>query len=266
MVDPKMACLSYGAQVLWLLGYPDQALKRSQDALALAQQVSHPYGLVFALGTMAGLHVARREGPATQERAEAMIALSREQGFPQYAALGTLLRGGALAEQGQSEEGIRHMRQGIAASKATGAELGMPAWLVLLAAAHGGAGQAEEGLTLLTEAEAAMRRNRERLYEAELYRVKGELTLKQSGVQRLESRVQKEAEECFHQALDIACRQSAKSLELRAVMSLSRLWQQQGNKKNEACQMLAEIYSWFTEGFDTPDLQTARALLHELGG
>ncbi|HEV8718279.1 MAG TPA: AAA family ATPase [Candidatus Binatia bacterium] len=288
ILNPKIVCLSYAAQVLWFLGYPDQAVKQSPDALALAQQASHPYGLVLALGNAAGVHIGRREGRAAQERAEAMIALAQEQGFPQYVALGTLIRGEALAEQGQREEGIRQMQQGLAASKATGAELGLPAWLVLLAAAHGQVGQAEEGLTLLAEAEAAMGHKGERVYEAELYRVKGELLLNAERIVNGKVRPKRndefkktlasvdghrssviihrsaeaEAEACFHQARAIARRQSAKSLELRAAMSLGRLWQQQG-RKAEARRMLAEIYGWFTEGFDTPDLQEARALLEE---
>jgi len=252
MVDPKMACLSYDAQVLWFLGYPDQAVEHSHAALALAQQASHPYGLVFALGDVAGVHIGRREGKAAQERAEAMIALAQEQGFPQYVALGTLIRGVALAEQGRREEGIRQLQQGLATSKATGAELGLPAWLILLAAAHGRVGQVEEGLTLLAEAEAAVDRKGERIYEAELHRVKGELLLnaerlangketrpklndelKTSSVHRSSFRIQhpaEEAEACFRQAIATARRQSAKSLELRAVMGLSRLWHQEGRK------------------------------------
>ncbi len=154
------------------------------------------------------------------------------------------------------------MRQGLDAQRATGAEVGRPCLLALLAEAYGKVGQAEEGFAVLAEALAIVHKNGERWYEAELYRLKGELTLAQSSVQSLESRV-KEAEECFHKAIEIAHRQQAKSLELRAVMSVSRLWQQQG-KKDEARQMLAEIYGWFTEGFDTKDLQEAKALLEEL--
>ncbi len=133
----------------------------------------------------------------------------------------------------------------------------------MLAEAYGKAGQAEEGLVALAEALTVVDKSGERFCEAELYRLRGELTLAQSRVQRLESSVQKEAEACFHKAIEIARRQQAKSLELRAVMSLSRLWQQQV-KKSEAHQLLSEIYSWFTEGFDTRDLQEAKALLEEL--
>ncbi|MBI3304256.1 MAG: AAA family ATPase [Deltaproteobacteria bacterium] len=262
--DPGLSCLCYESWTLWLLGYPDQALKRSHESLRLAQELSHPWSLAVALGSAFCLHQFRREVQAVQERAEAMITLCSEEGFPTWLAAGTLWRGWVLAEQGQAEEGIAQMRQGIAAIRATGAELARPYNLALLAEAYGKVGQAEEGLTLLAEALDLVHKTGERNYEAELYRLKGELTLAQSRVQRLGSRVQKEAEECFRQAIDIARRQSAKSWELRAVISLSRLWQKQG-KKAEARQMLAEIYGWFTEGFDTADLKEAKALLEKLG-
>jgi predicted ATPase len=198
----------------------------------------------------------------------------------------------ALAEQGQGEEGIAQMRQGLTAYHATGAEVWKPYFLALLAEAYGITGQIEEGLTTLAEALDVVNRTGERFYEAELYRMKGELTLAQSSVQSPALRVKKsgqskvksgklqvpstqhptpsiqagaEAEACFHKAIEIARKQQAKSLELRAVMSLSRLWQSQG-KKGKARQMLAEIYNWFTEGFDTKDLQEAKALLEELRG
>jgi len=144
-----------------------------------------------------------------------------------------------------------------------GSELGRPSALTLLAEAYGKAGRTEEGLTLLAEALDLVHKTDARVQEPQLYRLKGELTLKQSSVQSLESSVQKEAEDCFRKAIEITRRQSAKSLELRAVMSLSRLWQSQG-KKEEARQMLAEIYGWFTEGFDTADLQEAKVLLDAL--
>src|SRR5439155_15188099 len=180
-------------------------------------------------------------------RAEAVIALSSEQGFALTLAWGTIYRSGALAEQGQLEEGIAQLRQGLAAYRATGGELARIYYLALLAEAYGRVGQPEEGLSALAEALAAVDTNGERFYEAELYRLRGELTLAQSSVQGLASSVQKEAEECFQKAIEIARKQQAKSLELRAVTSLARLWQSQG-KRNEAHEMLAEIYGWFTEG------------------
>ena len=162
-----------------------------------------------------------------------------------------------LAEQGQSVEGIAQMRQGIAAWRATGAELQLPYYLALLMEAYGKAGQAEEGLRVLAEALTAVHKTGERQHEAELYRLKGELLLKQDIPD------EQEAESCLHQAVDIARQQQAKSLELRAAMSLSRLWQQQG-KRTEAHALLAPIHGWFTEGFDTTDLQEAKALLDAL--
>jgi class 3 adenylate cyclase/predicted ATPase len=260
--DPGVARLSYAAWTLWVLGYPDQALKRIREALTLAQGLSHPYSLAMTLSYAAMLHQFRREGQAAQERAEAAIKLCTEQGIPHYLALGTIWRGWALAEQGQGEEGLSQIRQGLAAWQAMGAELSRPYLLALLAEAYGRGGQVEEGLTVLAEALVMVDKNGERQYEAELYRLKGELTLAQSRVQGLASRV-KEAEGCFLKAIEIARRQQAKSLELRAVMSLSRLWQRQGKRK-EAHRMLAEIYGWFTGGFDTKDLQEAKALLDEL--
>jgi predicted ATPase len=163
--------------------------------------------------------------------------------------------------QGQGEEGIAQIHRGLAACQATGAAVTRPYFLALLAESYGKTEQIEEGLTALAEALAAVDRTGERVFEAELYRLKGELTL-QSSVQSLESKV-KEAEDCFLRAIEIAQKQKAKSLELRAVTSLARLWQSQG-KRNEAHQMLTGICNWFTEGFDTKDLQEAKALLTEL--
>jgi len=203
------------------------------------------------------------------------MTLSTAQGFPQFLAMGTILRSWALAEQGQEEEGITQIRQGLIAWRATGAELERPHFFVLLAETYGKVEQTEEGLTALAEALDVVHKTGERFCEAELYRLKGTLTLKQSGVRSPESEVpstqpptpspqaEAEAEACFQKAIEIARRQSAKSLELRAVMSLSRLWLQQG-KKEDARKLLAETYGWFTEGFDTADLQEAKALLEEL--
>jgi predicted ATPase len=273
MTDPGVICLSYTAWILWHLGYLDQALEKTYETLSLAQKLSHYHSQAMALNHTALHYQLRREGRAVQERAEAAITLSSEQGFPFWAAQGTLFRGWALTEEGRSEEGIIQIRQGLAAWRATGAELVRPYFLALLAEAYGNVGQIEEGLAALADALAQVEETGERFYEAELHRLKGELSLK-SAVRSPQSTVtnprpltpdpQGEAEVCFHQAIAIARRQSAKSLELRAVISLSRLWQQQG-KRQEAHELLAEIYGWFTEGFDTKDLQEAKTLLEELG-
>jgi predicted ATPase len=262
--DPGVFCLSWTTHALWSLGYPDQALKRSQETLALAHEWSHPFSLALALDYATILHQFRRERQTVQERAAAAIALCTEQGFAYYLAWGTVMQGWALAEQGQGEEGIAQMRQSLAALRTTGAELRHPYYLALLADACRKVRQTEEGLTALAEARARVDKTGERWYEAELYRLKGELLRQKAKGKRQRAKTEPEVEACFRQALTIARRQSAKLLELRAVMSLSRLWQNQG-KQDEARQLLAEIYGWFTEGFDTTDLQEAKALLQELG-
>lgn len=212
------------------------------------------------------VHQFRSEGQAAQERAEAAIALSSKQGFAFFSAMGSIERGWALVEQGQREEGITQMDQGLMAYHATGAELYRPYFLALLAAAHAKVGQVEQSLAALVEALALVDKTGARFIEAELYRLKGELLLTQEG-SRLQAvgrrKKPKEAEGCFLRAIEIAQRQQAKSLELRAATSLARFWRQQGKQK-EAHAMLAEIYNWFTEGFDTKDLREARVLLAEL--
>jgi class 3 adenylate cyclase/predicted ATPase len=259
--DQGVFCRADVGWALWYLGYPDQAMRRIQEALTLAQELSHPFSLALALDVASMVHHLRGEGQATQEQAEAAIALATEQGFPFFLAAGTIERGWALAEQGQGGEGIAQIRQGLPAFPAMGMEAYRTYWLALLAEACGKVEQVKEGLTVLAEALAIVDKTGERFYEAELYRLKGQLTLG-SKVKSHKLKVE-EAEACFLKAIEIAQHQQAKSWELRAVMSLARLWQQQG-KKDEARQMLAEIYGWFTEGFDTADLQEAKALLEEL--
>src|SRR5262249_28865752 len=266
--DPGVVCLSYVALALWLLGYPDQALKRIHEALTLAHELSHPFSQALALNFAAVLHQPRREGQATQKRAEAVIALSNKQGFLFRAAWGTILRGWALAEQGQGEEGMAQMRQGLATWDTTGTELARPHCLALLAEAYGKRGQTEEGLALLAEALATVERTGQCVDEARLYRLKGQLMLQKLQRAVLQPvitspQAEAEAEACFLKAIEIARWQQAKSLELSAAMSLSRLWHHQG-KRYEARELLAPIYGWFTEGFDTADLQEAKALLQEL--
>jgi len=263
---------------LWLLGYPDQALKRMPQALRLAEELSHPVNRALALFYAAWFHQYRQEAQVVQERAEACITLCTEQGLP-FSSLATILRGWALAEQGE-EEGIGQIRQGLAVLRAAGSELWRPYHLALLAEAQRKAGQPEEGLTVLAEALATVDSKGERMCEAELYRLKGELLLaqeiknqkskgKSQKLENTDSRPltpdpQGEAEACFLKAIEIARKQQAKSLELRATTSLTRLWQQQG-KKTEAHKLLSDVYNWFTEGFDTKDLQEAKALLESLG-
>jgi TOMM system kinase/cyclase fusion protein len=261
--DPGVCCRMYAARTQWLLGYPDQAVQRSHEALSLAQKIAHPFSLAHALCFVAGIHQFRREGQAVQEQAEAAMALSTEQGFASRLAMGLFLRGWALAEQGQGEEGIAQMRQGLAARHAIGEDVDRAYYLTLLAEVYGRLGQIDEGFALLAEALAAVQHTREHWTEAELCRLKGELLLKQAVGVGLKPATTDEAEACFHQALEVARRQQARSLELRTATSLSRLWQGQG-KRAAAHELLAPIYGWFTEGFDTADLQEAKALLDEL--
>jgi predicted ATPase len=205
-------------------------------------------------------HQLCREEYQTLQRAEAAKALAVEHGLVLFEVVTTSLLGWAVAQQGRDEEGIGQMCEGLAAYRAFG-ELFRPYYLALLAEGYGRVGQVEEGLDALAEALALVNKNEERWYEAELYRLKGQLTLK-SKVESPKSKVE-EAEGCFWKAIEIARRQQAKSLELRATFSLARLWQQQ-EKHYEAHRMLSDVYNWFTEGFDTVDLQEARALLEEL--
>jgi class 3 adenylate cyclase/predicted ATPase len=294
-----VGCLNDMAWVLWLLGYPDQALRRAQEALVMAQEMAHPMTLAEALSYLAWFHQNLRERQTAEERAAALVTLCTEQGFPLWQAEGTIVRGWALTEQGREEEGVTQIRQGLADYRATGAELKLPDCLALLAAVYKNRGQAEEGLKVVIEALARVEKTGGRLWEAELYRLKGQLTLQKfqvsgfkfqvqespkSEVRSSESEVpntqhptpstqaeaEREAEECFLKAIDIARKQQAKSWELRATLSLVRLRQQQAmqsatrDTQHAARNTLSEIYTWFTEGFDTADLKEAKALLENL--
>jgi len=270
--DTGVGCGMYEALALCHLGYPDQALKRAEETLALAQELSHPFTLVFALYYTAFLHRLRREVQAVQERVEASLCIAMERGFALFQAFGTVLRGWALAERGQIEEGIAEMQKGLTAWRDTGAELVLPEFFFSLAEAYGNAGQTKEGLRLVAEALTRVERTGERKFEAELHRLKGELLLSQvaptpggsgQAAEVEADRCCHEAERCFQRALEVAHRQRAKSWELRAAVSLSRLWQSQG-KREESRKLLGETYGWFTEGFDTADLREARALLDAL--
>jgi predicted ATPase len=298
--DPGVICLYYAAWTLWLLGYPDQALKKSHNLLTLAQELSHPLSMALACFGAARVHQFRREEQTVREQTEAVVRLSTEQGLSYSLAVGTLLHGWVLVGQGQEEEGIEQMHQGQTAWEATRTEGGRPYNLALLAEAYGKMGHAEEGLSVLAEALEAMDKTGERWYEAELYRLYGELSLRigEAGTAEKEPENRRRGEsenrsresvssspvprfsgspvlsssarfpvsspeDSFLKAIEIARRQSAKSWELRATVSLVRLWQSQGKKK-QAHKILAEIYGWFTEGFDTKDLQEAKALLEEL--
>jgi len=253
---PRVRCLAVVANVLWCLGYPAQALRQAQEALVLAQELAHHYSLAGTQHYAAYLYHRRREAPEVQAQANALLDLATAQGFPLWVGIGTCLRGWTLAVQGQGEAGLAQLRQGLEAVLAIGSTLSPPYCLVLHAEAAGYAGQVEEGLRLLAEALAAFEASERGDLLAEAYRLQGQFLLCQADAAG--------AEACFQQALTIARRQQAKSWELRAALSLSRLWQRQG-KCQAAHQLLAAVYGWFTEGFDTADLREAKALLDELG-
>jgi predicted ATPase len=270
--DSGVFCRAQVAWDLWLLGYPEQARQRSQEALMLARELAHPQSLAFALLFAAYLQVFLREEQATHELTETLIRLCADQGFLHLLSYGTPAQGWVLAAQGEGEKGIAQIRQGLAALRALGLEINRPTLLAWLAEGYQKEGHTEEGLGTLDEALEVICQNEERWYEAELYRLKGELSLQSRSPQSSVSdprplapdpQAEAEAEGYFLKAIEIARKQQAKSLELRATMSLARLWQQQG-KHHEARNMLSEVYTWFTEGFDTKDLQEAKALLEEL--
>jgi predicted ATPase len=254
--DPGVVCRANAARALWLLGYSEQALARLREALALAHALAHPFSLAWVQCFVAIVSQHRRDVLAVYEHAEAAVVLSTEQGFPLYAAYGTSLRGWALAMQGQEEEGMAQVRQGIAAVRATRAALFVPYFCTMRAEVAHALGHPEEGLQALAEAHTLLEQQEERWWEAEVCRLRGVLLLRQQETPKAE------AEAWLQRALDVARQQQAKSLELRAAMSLGRLWQQQG-KRQEAHDLLAPVYHWFTEGFDTADLQEAKALLEE---
>jgi class 3 adenylate cyclase/predicted ATPase len=260
--DPGLVCMLYKAWTLWHLGYPDQALNTAKEALFLIEELSHPHGLAFGLCYASAVHHYRREAQAVMEMAEKAIALSTEQGFPQWLALGFLFRGWALVQLGQVERGIAQLHQGLQAWKTSGQglESRIFCWL---ADAYGKAGQIDEGLENLSNGLASVNERGGCDGEAELYRLRGVLLIQKAEAEKQKEKIEAEAEACFCKALETSRRQQAKSFELRATLSLSRLMKNQG-RSEEARGLLSETYGWFTEGFDTLDLKEAKTLLEEL--
>lgn len=268
--DPGMACLIYAAWILWLRGYPEQALASIHQALALAQECQHPFCLALAHTFVVTLHWYRGEMPLVCEQVETCLSLARTYAFPLFEAMGMVFQGGVQVKQGRHNEGLEQMRQGIRAYQATGAALYLPYLLGLLAEAYGHSGHAEVGLEVLDQALNRVQATGERPFEAVLYRLKGELLL-QVGFPPASAAPcmpttnhphphTAEAESCLQHALSIARRQHATSLELQIAMSAYRLWQQ-AEKHTQAQRLLKTIYQRFTEGFHTGDLQEARRLL-----
>jgi predicted ATPase len=254
--DPGVCCMCHAAWCQWMLGYPDRALERSREAFALARQLSDPTGLARAHFLVGQFHQARRDAAETLEHMEALQRLAAEQGLTSYVARGSILRGWSQAARGQAEEGLSQIRDGLAVWS-TIAPSSRNQFLAAHAEVCGKSGKVEEGLAVLAQALQGVEDTGCCFYEPELHRLKGEFLL------TLAPESPKDAESSFRQAIASARRQEARSLELRAVLSLSRLYHQQG-KKEEARQFLMEIYGRFTEGFDTVDLREAKALLQEV--
>jgi DNA-binding winged helix-turn-helix (wHTH) protein/tetratricopeptide (TPR) repeat protein len=288
--DPRASSLAHLALVLWLLGYPDQARERSRQALELAHDTRFPYGRALALNLDATLQLCYRNLQGVTQQAEAARSFAHECGFVHLMVMGMMLQGWALVMQGQEEEGIALMLTGLERQHALGIGIGEVSYQLLLADAYIKVGQIDTGKQVLAEAFSAVEKTKERTFAAELYRLKGTLTLQSQAslgqvsdksqarsklvkasqnrietlsTQHLTPSTQAEIEGYFLKAIEIAQQQHAKSLELRAVTALCRLWQHQG-RTHEARDRLSGIYDWFTEGFDTADLLDARALLAEL--
>ena len=283
--DPRASSLAHLAVLLWIVGYPDQARERSRQALELAHETMFSYGRALALNLAATLHVCCRDFQAVESHAEAARTFAQECGFVHLLTMGMVLQGWAVAMQGKGDGGITLIQSGLQRQQVAGIGIGAVAYRLLLADAYRKTEQIESALHVLTDAVTAVEQTGERTFEAELYRLKGTLTLEARGW-RLETsftspqapslkplvseEVLQETEGYFLKAIEIAQQQHAKSLELRAVTSLVRLRQQQGpqyvtrNTQHKAHSMLSEIYNWFSEGFDTPDLCEAKTLLEEL--
>jgi len=257
--DQGVISSALSAWAVWLLGFPDAALTRMEETLALARRLSHAHTMAMTYQNFTMTHQFRGEVAAVLEKAEAQMALSREGRFPLWLAGATIMRGWARTQQGQAEEGIAEMRRGIDEWRATGAELAAPYYLGLLAEAHGVAGQPETGIEVILEALASSARSGEVWWRAELWRIEAELRLK------LPMPDEATAERRVLEALELARAQRARSLELRAAASLFRLWTSQGRPPREAQRPLAEVLDWFTEGHETSDLKQAMLLLTHAG-
>ena len=261
--DPGVVCQIQAAFALWLRGYPDRALKLSQEALRLAQDTEHPYTLAYALNWMAMVHQFCRAAGEVQRWAEASLAVSGKNGFAHLTAVATVLHGWALVEQGHAKEGLAQSREGIAMSEAGETVLLRPYYLGLLAAGYAKQGDTAQGLGLINQALELIEQTGEEWWAAELWRTKGTLLQSQGISSGGKTGQAGHFEECLLRARTLARRQQAKALELRAAIGLGRLWHTQG-KKDMARTTLAEVYKWFTEGRDTRDLKDAKALLQVL--
>jgi tetratricopeptide (TPR) repeat protein len=266
--DFGVVCRIGAADALQHLGYPDQARQRGKEALALTQRIASPYNRCNLLLFLALNHLLRREWRLAQQWVEEVLNLATAHGFLLLTALGTIVRGATLTAQDHAEEGLAHIRQGLAACHTLDIKSLQPWGLAMLAECYARLGQPQEGLNALAEAQALIATTREEFYAAEIARLEGELRMQAGGQgpdMGPDTSPTATAERCFQHALEVARSRQARWWELQAALSLARLWQQQG-KRTAAYGLLAPVYDWFTEGFDTADLQEAKALLDELGG
>jgi predicted ATPase len=260
--DPGIISLCSTASVLWCYGYQDQALEQSRKMLVVARQVGHPFSLAAALALDSLFHLLRRDVGTLEERGKEVAALAEEKGFLFFVGVGLFKMGWVSARQGKVEEGIAKIHQALDLYRATGVRFTLTDLLGSLAEAYGMAGDIEKGLEFMSQALAEVERGGERYYEAELYRLKGELLLRKAE-RSGRAEWEKEAEACFQQSLAVARRQMAKSFELRTAVSLGQLLKKKG-KESEAKKLVESIYGWFTEGFDAPDLKEAKSLIEGL--
>jgi predicted ATPase len=255
--DPGETCLGYAGRTLWVLGFPDQAVARGEQAIGVARATSHAGSIAEAMTWRAEISLFRREVQNVEKRALAALGLAIEHGLPLWAGIATAMHGWVLSAQGHSADGITRIREGLSVLARTGDRLFSPYFLAMLAGALGDAGRGEEGMSALAEAIDSYRKSGVPFWDSELQRLKGELHFANDQSDAAA------AEACFIRAIETAQAQCAKSLELRAATSLARLWRD-GGRRGEARDLLAPVYGWFTEGFDTADIKEAKALLERV--
>jgi predicted ATPase len=240
-----------------LLGYPDQAELERSEAIDYALKLSHSHSLGLVFSHSCELDCYTHDWSSLRIHGQALVSLGTEHGFPYYLAAGNIFYGSALAQLGEMQDGLEAYDRGFAARRASGAQSRVPLFLGLRARAHQNAGRPQDALCSLVQGLDRVKSTGERLYEAELHRLMGQVLSSHPECDRTE------ANACFRRAVEVAKEQGAKSLELRAATSLAGLWAEQG-KRAQARDLLAPVYGWFTEGFDTADLKDAKALLDEL--
>jgi serine/threonine protein kinase/predicted ATPase len=261
-MDPGIISLSSTASALWCIGYQDQALEQSRKMIAVARQVGHPFSLAAGLALDSLFHLLRRDAASLEVRGKEIAVLAEEKGFLFHSGVAYFKLGWVAAHRGRVEEGLAKLLQALDLYRATGVRYTLTDLFGTIAEAYGMAGEIEKGLEFMAQAFAEVERGGERYFEAELYRIKGELLLRKAGSSD-QAALENEAETCLRQSLAVARRQEAKSFELRTAVRLGRLLIKQG-RGNEAKTMLEGIYNWFTEGFEEPDLKEAKSLIEEL--